>query len=117
MFRFVRADSRMRANPWPDAESLALTANELDRNPLPEAGFVELPSDLTKSTKYTEWKSALKDELYRNERVSLFYCPKLGKYSKPGQSEGDFRVELRQDAREMRDLGRLRRSGQTLANE
>ncbi|MEZ6148123.1 MAG: hypothetical protein R3B91_22355 [Planctomycetaceae bacterium] len=37
VFRFVRADSRMRANPWPDAESLALTANELDRNPLPEA--------------------------------------------------------------------------------
>ncbi|MEZ6054240.1 MAG: DUF87 domain-containing protein [Planctomycetaceae bacterium] len=104
VFRFIRADSRMRANPWPDAESLPLTANDLDHTPLPEAGFIELTSDLTKSTKYTEWKSALKDELYRNERVTLFYCPKLRKYSKPGQSEGDFRVELRQDAREMRDL-------------
>ena len=43
VFRFIRADSRMRANPWPDAESLPLTANDLDHTPLPEAGFVELP--------------------------------------------------------------------------
>ncbi len=104
VFRFVRADSRVRANPWRDAESLPLQTNDLDRDPLPEAGFVELPSDLSKSTKYTKWKTALKDELYRHERVKLFDCPKLKKYSQPGQSEGDFRVELRQDAREMRDL-------------
>ncbi|MCA9075040.1 MAG: ATP-binding protein [Planctomycetaceae bacterium] len=104
VFRYVTAAGRMRANPWPDAESLPLAANDLDRDPLPDEGFVELPSDLTKSAMYTKWKTALKDELYRNERVTLFHCPKLEKHSKCGQSEGDFRVELRQDAREMRDL-------------
>ena len=104
IFRVVPADRRIPADPWKQAESYDAQPPDVEYEPLPEAGFVELPSDLTKSTKYTKWKSTLKDRLYHDEQVPLFECPKLEQYSLPGQSEGDFRVALRQEAREQRDL-------------
>ena len=104
IFRMLRADHRIPADPWKQAESFDTSPPDVEHDPLPEAGFVDLPSDLTKSTKFTKWKTALKERLYREERVTLLECSKLEKYSLPGQTEGDFRVALRQEAREQRDL-------------
>ena len=104
VFRVCPADDRLPTDPWDDAESLDAHPPDVDDEPLAESGFIELPGELSKSTRYTKWKSAFKNKLYRDERVELLYCKALDRYSQPGQIEGDFRVDLRQDAREARDL-------------
>jgi len=48
-------------------------------------------------------KDDLDDYLYRNTGVTLLHSPTLEAYSKPGESERDFRMRLQQIARERRD--------------
>ena len=46
---------------------------------------------------FAEW-------LYRNERAEIFSCPALRAFSQLGESEGEFRARLAQQAREARDV-------------
>jgi len=41
--------------------------------------------------------------LYGNQKLELLKSPSTGEWSKPGESERDFRVRLQQTAREVRD--------------
>ena len=56
--------------------------------------FAELPSEFTKKTSYTRWKSALKSHLYRTRTVTMLKCSALKQTSRPDESEGDFRARL-----------------------
>ncbi|MBI1345357.1 ATP-binding protein [bacterium] len=86
---------------------LAKTADlELDFTDRPEesAGFGSLPSDLSKPKTYNELSNALKDHLYRTERLRLLKCKSLKQTSNPNEEEGTFRVRLGQLLKEQRDL-------------
>jgi hypothetical protein len=65
----------------------------------------------TKTKSYTSWKREFKDWLYRNRRLELLKSTTFKQFSEPGEPEGDFRVRLRQKAREARDeaLEKLRK--------
>ena len=52
---------------------------------------------------YDSWRKSLAESLYRTRKLELFRSPGLGETSRPGESERDFRVRLRQAARERRD--------------
>jgi len=114
---------------WDDVTLLRLTgkeispdfwegADEWDEEEFPElleepdgdAVWRHLPSELTQKKKYSRWSTMLKDYLYRNRRLTVFYCPALKDRSGPDESESDFRIRLRHAAREARDLqvGKLR---------
>jgi hypothetical protein len=54
----------------------------------------------------------LKDALYRDAALTLMTAPDLKESSKPGETEGDFRVRLSQSARERRDTEVERLRGQ-----
>ena len=91
---------------WDDAE-------EWDEDELPEllpqpdepdAAFRDLPQELMQKKSYAGWESALKNHLYRNQRLVISVCPILKESSRPGESESDFRIRLRHAAREQRDL-------------
>ena len=66
---------------------------------------------MTQKKSYTSWTTALKNHLYRDRKLSVFTCEELKKTSQPGESESDFRIRLRMDAREERDrlIEKLRR--------
>ncbi len=102
--RVVLDPKTFTAGIWQHADRLDDGFLATRPDPLPDVPFAELPQEMTKSTSYTKWRTALKNELYQSERIALQYCPKLKRYSEPGQSVGDFRVALRQSAREQRDL-------------
>jgi len=59
---------------------------------------------LTKQKLYTSWKTSLKNHLYRNHTLATFACAALKEKSQVGETEGDFRVRLKQLASEARDL-------------
>ena len=47
---------------------------------------------------------ALKDHLYRTQKLRLSNCPELKEVSTPGESEGDFRIRITHRVKEIRDL-------------
>ena len=75
----------------------------MESQPEASASLPTLPGELTRPKRYTELSTALKDHLYRNQKLSLWKCASLKQTSKPGESEAEFRVRLSQLAREERD--------------
>ncbi len=96
---------------WADAVQVGVDPADLDDGPFGAARYGELPAAAAKKKNYTAWRKAYTDWLYRNRTLELYKSPSLREYSQPGESEGDFRVRLRQKAREARDdaLERLRK--------
>jgi TolA-binding protein len=88
---------------WEQAQPLEMTLRDLSDRPEPEAYFDELPQAINESKEFTALKDDLDDYLYRNTAVTLLYSPVLEAYSKPRESERDYRMRLQQAAREKRD--------------
>jgi hypothetical protein len=80
----------------------------------PEAGveFSELPAAAARPRSYPTWERALRSALYRDATLTLWHCPRLDQVSRPGESQAEFRVRLREAAHQRRDLelSRLRES-------
>jgi hypothetical protein len=88
---------------WDKATPLPEEEPELEKDPSPGAGFSPLPAAAVQAKSYEAWKKGLADALYRNQSLVLYQCPALEQVSRPGETEGDFRVRLAQAAREKRD--------------
>jgi hypothetical protein len=88
---WASADPLDRAPPWAE-------------KPLAGAEYAPLASELTRASNYKSWTADLKSQLYQGHDLTIFHCKALKEYSKPGESQGDFRARLRQYAVEARDL-------------
>jgi hypothetical protein len=88
-------------NPWEEAETYA--ALDLSAEPDPELEFGKLPGAAARPASYRAWKSALKGYLYKNRPLELYRCAALKLVSEAGESDADFRVRLREAARDARD--------------
>lgn len=87
---------------WIDAEVLP-DEPELHDTPEGDATFAELPSAAQRDKSYTSWGKALATHLYRAHALTLWKCAELKLTSVLGESEGEFRVRVREAARERRD--------------
>ncbi|MGE5191524.1 MAG: ATP-binding protein [Deltaproteobacteria bacterium] len=94
----------LSASIWEEAQVSTEGAPELEKAPAAGAArFAPLPSELARPRKFAALTASLKDHLYRTQTFEIWKCPSLKQVSKPGESEGDFRVRLSQAAREFRD--------------
>ncbi len=65
----------------------------------PEGAIYVLPDAKIKNkTYFKSAQTAIKDHLYRNEELELFYNPSLKLYSRVGESSSDFEARCRQQA-------------------
>ncbi len=71
--------------------------------PTSGAGFAELPGYAMTAAYYKQAGNDFYEWLYRNERLDLFSCQSLKKWSQMEETEGDFRVRLTHEAREAGD--------------
>ncbi|WP_397568221.1 helicase HerA domain-containing protein [Schlesneria sp. T3-172] len=71
-----------------------------------EAGatFADLPTALNQQKTFEGLKTALKDHIYKTQKLSLWKFAELKETSKEGESEGDFRVRMAHRLKEERDL-------------
>jgi len=99
----LRGDETTRA-PWSAARLLEDGAPEVEDEPEMDARFASLPAAAADPKTYVRWAKMLKSHLYREHPLNLWRCRELKKISNPGESEGDFRVRLRQLLHERRDL-------------
>jgi len=65
--------------------------------------FAPLPSALANPRSYATLATSLKGHLGRTSKLTCWSAPAIGAVSRPGESEGDFRVRIAQRVKEWRD--------------
>lgn len=101
--RLAPITDEIPADVWEAAEERDCEAFETEASPAAEATFAETPMELTRAKSYAGWSKSLKETLYRDAVLKVMTAPALKAVSKPGETEGDFRVRLSQSVRERRD--------------
>ena len=64
-----------------------------------------MPAELSRAKSYAAWTKSLKNFLYRERTLRVWNCPALKEWSRPLESEREFRLRLVQASREERDHG------------
>ena len=96
---------------WENAQEAGVASNELETDPQQDAQYQEVPAAAGKARSYQSWSKDYVTFLYGSQKLDLLKSPSTGEYSRPGETERDFRVRLQQTARENRDaqVDQLRR--------
>ncbi len=88
---------------WDGAAPFVGTRPDGGAAPEPGASFVELPARAMDSRSYATWEKAFKTHLYQEGALTLYRSAVLKLSSEPDETEADFRIRVRQAARERRD--------------
>jgi len=93
----VPSDTWDQAALWPSGAPELL--------PDPESGieFSSPPSEVTQAKRYDSWAKRYRTHLYQTMPLTLFECRSFKLVSRPGESEADFVVRVREASREKRD--------------
>lgn len=96
---------------WEDATLVDVPAADLETAPREPAEWAALPPAGARAKSYEEWGRDLAAWLYATRRLQLLRDPASGTLSRPGETERDLRVRLREAAHAARDalVERLRR--------
>jgi hypothetical protein len=96
-------DDEMPAEPWDGSEPFDEGVPELDKTPEAGARFSSIPGEMARAKSYVEWTKAFKSFLYRERTLHVWNCPALKEWSRPEETEREFRLRLIQASRETRD--------------
>jgi hypothetical protein len=88
---------------WEAAQPIDIPVADLETTPADAAEWAALPSAAAKAKSYEGWSRDLGAWLYGQRRLDLLRDPASGALSRPGESERDFRVRIREEARADRD--------------
>jgi hypothetical protein len=88
---------------WAAAQPVDVPVGDLETAPANAAEWTALPSAAAKAKSYEGWSRDLGAWLYGERRLELFRDPASRTVSRPGESERDFRVRLREETRAARD--------------
>jgi DNA helicase HerA-like ATPase len=101
--RLVVPFSAEEGRPLFDAARELPACSAFEREPAAGAGFLALPDDAARPERYTAWGRELRRHLQRARPLALLRCAAANLTARADESEGDFRVRLREHAREERD--------------
>jgi exonuclease VII large subunit len=88
---------------WENAKNTDIKISELQKTPVENALYANLPSAALKAKNYTMWETDFKNWLGRTQKLELLRSLSLNVSSMIGETERDFRIRLQQIAREKRD--------------
>jgi hypothetical protein len=88
---------------WEKSTEAPVTVSELQRSPDEPARYAPVPAAASKAKNYESWSRQFATWLAANQRLDLLKDPGTRTVSKPGESERDFRIRLRQAGHEARD--------------
>ena len=95
------AGDSLGESAWESAEQFAESP---PLEPAPRTGsFATLPSSLTNPRSYATLATSFKGHLGRTSKLTCWSAPAINAVSRPGESEGDFRVRIAQRVKEWRD--------------
>ncbi|MDD5312020.1 MAG: ATP-binding protein [Dehalococcoidia bacterium] len=88
---------------WDNARDADFNISDLEKTPREGAEFGQLPPIAGKARSYDTWGKELATWLYGSRKYELLKSPTYKQFSRPGESERDFRIRLAQSVREQRD--------------
>lgn len=88
---------------WSEGEVVEVHPDELEGEPTPGIGYMELAGAATKVKSYAGWQKDLVTHIFAHESLECFLAPELKVYSAPGESEADFRARISHQLHEERD--------------
>ncbi len=88
---------------WASSERLETPVGELASTPRPGASFEDLPAAAAQPKNYAAWEKAFKQWVAQNEHVEVLQHRETGLTSRPGETEGDFKIRVQDAARVSRD--------------
>jgi hypothetical protein len=88
---------------WEAAEVIGAEEPALAKEAPPGARFAPLPAAASRARSYAAWEKDLAGHLYQNRSLSLGRCAALKLVARPGESDGDFRIRVRDALRAGRD--------------
>ena len=101
--QLTRVSSGAREIDWSSALEFKGRLRSMHDAPHTPCSFAELPGSVLEEKNFDEWGDDFVGDLYRKGAFDVFKSPSVGAYSRPGESEGEFRVRLEDAAREKRD--------------
>ena len=102
LLRYVEVTEGAFPVDWTRGESLALEVDTLENTPLP-GDYAEAPSAAANPKNYAAWGREFADWIVSSHGLGLLHSPHFKVSSRPGESEGEFRIRLQQLSREERD--------------
>jgi len=96
-------DDASAAAPW-DALSELPAKPALVALPEPSASFAPLPALAQRPPSYARWAKMLESRLFQSRPLRVYECRALRTFSNAGEALGDFRVRLRDQLHQSRDL-------------
>ena len=100
---FLPAVDKVSPTMFDDADISTSAEPEQQEHADADGGFASLPADLNRAKTFTELQNAMKDHVYKTQKLSVWKCAELKETSKPGETEGDFRVRIAHGVKEQRD--------------
>jgi hypothetical protein len=88
---------------WDNARDADFNISDLEKSPRGQAQFSPMPAVAGKARSYDQWGKDLATYLYGTRKYELFKSATYKQFSRPGESERDFRIRLSQNVREKRD--------------
>ena len=89
---------------WDDSRQMNINISDLQKTPLENALYTNLPLAALKAKNYTMWESDFQNWLFKTQKLELLRSNTLTISSMVGETDRDFRIRLQQIAREKRDL-------------
>lgn len=93
------------ATSWENAEQFVDEEPNLEKKPAAgDCGYEPLPGELMRAKSFGSLSGDLRDFLYRTHVLLVWKSTEFKEFSKPGETERDFRSRLGHTVRERRDL-------------
>ena len=89
---------------WDRAEEIEFDPLDLEDDPLPSAGFTDLPTPAKRAKIYGKWRKDLLRWVRQQRHLTLYRSNRFKLTSMAGESKAEFLARLSQTAREKRDL-------------
>jgi hypothetical protein len=100
---WLELDPEAEAPDWSEAETEDLLFERWPARSPSEALLAPLPPFVSRDKELKRSAAALRDRLYREERLELYRCRKLRLESTPEESEADFLVRVREQLDERKE--------------
>jgi len=88
---------------WENSKQTNVKISDLQKNPLDNVSYAEIPAAALKVKNYSIWKTDFMNWLSKTQKIQLLKSQNLNEISQPEETERDFRIRLQQMAREKRD--------------
>ena len=88
---------------WEDSREIKLKISDLKDKPQGDFAYADVPQVALKARNYVAWTKDFESWLLRTQKFPLLKSQDLNEFSKPKETERDFRIRLQQMAREKRD--------------